>query len=735
MAENVAPGVIADETEAGKWLRRIQASRREMKKVLDERKKFAEVLSLSYMGQGDISMEARSFSQHAENYSYRFMRHVMSRATGKPLHIKMDRNAGEGQITPGDPGDHVTAPAAEEALRRGCREANLLEEINALVASICAYGVGCLVTGYHADVVTREIVEEAGQDSSQIQRDAQLGTGSASEEHDAVAEASRLRALVQDDPTLPPEQRESLLKRAREYDALADKQARTVTEKRIIAQNVWARFAQPGEEVVWDWTVSDVRDASWFAVRKYVTLDEFKSAKRVYKQSARTAVEGKGHRLYSTLDPDVQQTADKIDKDLRDPYVETWEIWIIKPRLRERCERRIVTPELPGKFIEKDRRNPYVVDGVMDDGTVHPDHGKSALYRGCPVHVCAPLKPMIWRPERMLGVPLIAPGWAQQCELNQFAAMRIASARRAKRLYGTMLGRESDEFKMLETFMRSDGDMFMFELPADAKTDAQKAKAAIVPYDLGNIRGELENAYQNTKNTWRELQGMPMAIMAVAGTDKTATQDQQSIQTGENELDSILESIEITVSDVVKDFRGLMREFYGPEKVAAMLGSRAATEFFAWAKTSLDGDGLEILLGSRAVVQERVDVKQQMEGFQLGQAVIDPVLGTPRIDPMPQLEAIFKSLKLGKPQELSPREKQLEQAAMQASAAARQMQEENDLLRNRLEGSEFSSKGGGSGKPGPDAQVQLDQPAPQNGAMEAGVRRETVTTGGRSAGG
>ena len=490
MSEHTTIALGAD-TEAGRWLRRIQASRREMKQVLDRRKPYAEVLSLSYMDSENISAEAMSFRQHAENYSYRFMRHVMSRATGKPPAITMDRDAGEGQVAPGDPGDEKTAGWVEELLSRTCSEANLLEETNALVASICAYGVGCLVTGYHADVVTREIVEEASKDSGEIQREAMMGEGEASPEQDHVSEAARLRALVQDDPTLPPEQRENLLRRAREHDELAEKSRRkTITEKRIESQQAWVRFAQPGEEVVWDWTVSDVRDCSWFAVRKYVTLDEFRQAKAVYKRSARSKVEGKGHRLYSTLDPDSQHTADKIDQDLRDPYVETWEIWIIKPGLRERCERRIVTPELPDMFIERDKRNPYTIDGLMPDGVMHPDHGKSALHGGCPVHVCAPLKPMIWRPERMLGIPLIAPGWAQQCELNQFAAMRIASARRAKRLYGTILGRESDEFKLMETFLRSDGDMFMFELPSSAKDDPAKAKAAFIPYDFGVVRVE-----------------------------------------------------------------------------------------------------------------------------------------------------------------------------------------------------------------------------------------------------
>ena len=186
---------------------------------------------------------------------------------------------------------------------------------------------------------------------------------------------------------------------------------------------------------------------------------------------------------------------------------------------------------------------------------------------------------------------------------------------------------------------------------------------------------------------------------------------------------------------MILDFRGMIREFYGEEKVRGMLGQEGASTVFAWAKTSMDGDGLEIRLGTRAVVQERVDIKQQMEGYQLGKAERDPITGMPLLDTKPQLEAIFRNLKLGKPQQIAPREQQLQQMLLQTMQQAKQLQEENDLLKNRMTGSEFSSDDGGSGKPGPKASLSPGQPAPENGAMNAGARRGTVSTGGRSIGG
>lgn len=736
-------------------LARIQRDKRLIQATMDKREKYAKVLSLSYNDEDDDNItqhqaqDGKDFRRHSENYSYRFMRYLMSQVAGEPLYIRTDRDAGPDQIEEGTPGDNKTSEWVDEAYRRTAYEADLEREMKLLVGACTAYGCGALSAGYMDGAQRREAIVEASKDHDQVIEDV-LKDGDLKakrgQQHEKIQ--YHIRALVNESQDLTPEQKMALVKRAQSHDVMAEFEAKLAKMKpgdemdhrsrdwRLADQNVWSRFRYIGSEVVFDMTVMDHRDTMYRAEKVMVPIAQFKKSD-LYTAAAKKEAEGKGRMFRSMLD-DKEQTPTNTTNQLLDSdegkVVETWVVWIRRPDMRAGGVRRIVSPEIPGKWIHATEEYPYVVDDVQEfegeeGATVEidgPDHGAPSSPNWWPIYICAPLRPPVNTPEAMLGVPLISPGWAQQIEINQLAAIDYAKAKRAIRIFiGDKTGLDDGARKEIENKVMSGQDgAFIWVTGAQGKNLSELVSSL----DFRGSAPEVGQQREKATLVWGQVNGMPPSVLQLVGTADTATQDEQGISQAQAEMRLITDEFQLAAAYVIRFWSGIIRENYSEERLRRLLGSKGADVVMSWKHSALDGDRISVLLGPRARSENAVDRKQLMEAIQLISTVLVDDIGAPRVDVMPMVEELVRSLGLGSLEAFStnPDDPRYQQVLRVLDSFAKLLQELEQRV-GAATGSGTSNQAAGGGTPGPDAQFSPSSQAPESGTLNAGARRETVS--------
>lgn len=739
---------------ADRMLARIQRDKRQIMQVMDRREKYARVLSLSYNDEDDDEItqhqaqDGKDFRRHSENYSYRFMRYLMSQVAGEPLHIRTDRDAGPDQGEQGSPGDNTVGTWVDEVYRRTAFEADLERELKMLVGACTAYGCGALSSGYLDGAARREAIVEASKDHDQVIEDVlRRGDLKAKRGQNHEKIQYHLRALVSDSEDLTPEQKMALVKRAQSHDVMAELEAKIAKmgknddidhrsrDWRLADQNVWSRFRFVGPEVVFDMTVTDIRDTMYRAELVRVPLDQFKKSD-LYTKSAKSKAEGKGRLFRSMLD-DKEQTPSPTTNQLMESdegkVVETWVIWIRRPDMRSGGIRRIVSPELPGMWIQASEEYPYVVDDVQEfqhksgdtieiDG---PDHGAPSSPNWWPIHICAPLVPPVSTPESMLGTPLISPGWAQQIEINQLAAIDYAKAKRAIRIFiGDRTAIKDGDRKAVENKVMAGQDgAFIWVTGAQGKNLSE----VVSSLDFRGSAPEVGQQREKATLVWGQVNGMPPSVLQLVGTADTATQDAQGISQGQAEMRLITDEFQLAAAYVIRFWAGIIRENYSEERLRRLLGSKAAGVVMDWKHTALDGDRISVRLGPRAKSEEAVDRKQLMEAIQLIQTVLVDDIGAPRVNVMPLVEELVRSFGLGSLDafQTDPEDPRYQQVLKVLDSFAKLLQELEQRI-GQATGSGTSNQAGGGGTPGPNAQFSPTSAAPESGTLNAGARRDTV---------
>ncbi len=731
---------------ADRMMGKIQRSMRLIRRVMNERRKFAEVLQIRYNDQtGSVTqakaMDGEDFRRHGENYSWVLMRYIMAQVAGEDLFIRSDRN--QGAEKEGIPGDATTGTWVDELMKRAATDGELLHEMAELGKMVCAYGCGAMVVGYRDGAERQEALREAAKDHNEvIQETLRKGdlVAKRGQDHERIQfhlrEAARGEQITSD-------QAEALTKRAQSHDAMALKEEAAAQLKkkddapawafdwRLADNNVWANARHVGEDVVFDMTVNDKRHHAFRAEKVMVPLKQFKKDLS-YSRAARMheTLQGVGKRDKSMLADDAQpysQHAEQL-KDLHaEPMVETWRVWIRKPDMRTGGVRRIVSPELPGMWIHADETYPYLNKELIpqEDGTEleGPDHGKPLIKGWWPIDICAPLTGPIPVPETQLGIPLISPSWAQQIEINQYAAISHGKAKRGLRIFvGDRTAFSDDkERKAIEMTAASGIDgAFHWVTPAAGKT-IDKALATL---DFRDSAPEIQATKNDQISTFARIARMPEAALGLVGTSGTLGQDEAAKTQGDVEQDMVLKPLEATAAYVIRAWAGLMREHYSDEKIRRLLGARGAKAFMAYKHSALDGDKFEIMLGSRAKKREVVDRKQTAEAIQLANEVFVDDIGAPIYDMKPQFETLLRSLGLGglEPLKNFQEDPRYGKVLQMLDALAIAMQEMRKAL-----GIEDDNKAGSAGAtPGPDATTSLDGQAPQTGTLNAGARRDTV---------
>ena len=741
---NATPFKRSFDSEASLWLERLKRSRDKIKAVMRERQPLAEAISLA--------METASYSPtmpktvlndfrfRGENFTYRFWRYVLSKTTGAPIYLKMNRDAGQGQENIKDqqpgPGDEQTAAWVDTAVGRALYEARLRKEVRSLVGALCGYGVGGLAIGYHADVVTQKIALAAGTDETEALADTLLHGEGAEEGQDHARIAHALRDTARTDPNLNAEDKAALRERAQAHDQLATqegKRFKTVMRKKN--HEIWTRFLQPGDELVWDDTVFDLDDTWWRARQIYVDQEDFKNNDSTWKAAARKKIEGKASRAFSQLDPDdtnKDKHSHDDDRSLDRKLVEMWEIQIQAPGRRDGGRYEYVCHEYPDGFVNKSNANPFVITDLDDDDPNKPGplHGTPSIPGFWSIKISAPLQPVVRNWVSTCGLPWVAAGWPQQLNLNELAAIDTASARKNIRIFllaGIAQGKEWAKSLMHALEHGLDGKTFIAD--GISPEDLQKL-VHMLDFNLSD-KAALHNQRNVTREIHGQLIGLPNARRQLAGSGKTATQDQMGVDAGDSELDVLVDDVEDMVADTVRGVMGLMREHYKEEKLRRMLGIEGAKIVEAWTKTSMDGDRMEVKLGPRAIREQAIDIEQLMKSIEVSLKVRDQI-GAVEIDVRPLVEALFRAQNLGKPQRLTtdpndPRYQQVMAILMEMSQEVQSNSKMVEDLRQAA-GNTPGKDNNPNGTPGPDAGVG-DTQAPTEGNLNSGLRRDTVSVG------
>ncbi len=737
-----------EDPPAKRMLGKIQASLRIQRQVMRWREKYAKVLSINYHDSDDrqdasSAMDGENFTRHGENFSWVLMRFIMAQVAGEPLYIKGDRGAGPGQTTPNSPGDAKSGAWVDEVLRRAAYEGELETEMEALARAISAYGCGAMVVGYRDGSSRRDALIEASKDHEAVMAEVLEGDTEAKRGQDHERIQFHLRELTQKE-SLGPEEAKLLVARARSHDKMREKEEEEhrlskkqdapawVFDWRLSEQDVWARYRHVSLDVTFDMTVNDVRHTSWRAERVLVPLAEFKRNPD-YSQAARTAAEGMATRQKSMLadDDQPQSQIGEIYKETgHEKMVETWHVWIIRPGMRSGGIRRIVSPEpaLQDMWIHANEDYPYVRKQVIkqQDGSsvTGPDHGKSYIRGWWPIDICAPLRGPVPVPETMLGIPLVAPPWAQQVNINQLSAIDHAKAKRALRMWlgdKSALADEKDR-KAIENAAAAGIDgTFHWVTPASG----HKVDDVVASLDMRNAVPEITEQRLLERRTWAQVARFPAGLMELQSADKTLGQAEMAEDQASAEMAMILKSFEKTASWVVKGWTGMIRQFYSHPKLRRMLGQAGALVVMEWKEAALDGDRVETRLGLRAMQQKLVDREQLMKAIELINTQFVDDIGAPIYDMRPAAEELLRSMKMGtleplKTDETDPRYAKVLQTLDAMAVFIKEIAKKVGMGDDNKAGSEGAT-------PGPDKEFSPHVQAPQSGTMNTAVRRNMAS--------
>lgn len=731
-------------TRPARILDRLQRSEKVVGRVMEGRQKFEDVISLSYWLDGGGTKtetggggpEGEALRVYALNLPYRYCRWLEAQATGEPIVVKAPRDAGAGQKKPvldpatgesiPQPGDEQTAEWVERIITRALYEARYENEMNAVIGECCGRGISFLEIGYHEESLSRTIASEVGKDAQSVGGDVILKGETEAVPGQADAEiAEGLRTMAGDrvvQAQIGMQGVVGVLTRAGSHDAQAaqiEMDRSPIVEVRDIRRRIWVRKLRVNEDLFFDQSVADFQDVPLVARRHVNTKAEF-DAKTWIKESAKKKIHGYPDRNQSgmtgtgqtdaarRMSPDARQVAIAAGEDTSEWLVEWFEVYEKRPNMAAGGVRYALCFEVPDEVISVDDTYPFV-----------DDEGYCVIPGFYPFFDFTPLKPPVHQPERMLGIPLVAPGWTQFEKIQEFNRLRVESARKhSLRAYQFHPALKAEK-KLQERFQNGEDGICYFA-PAALMGPDGKMQEAVIPIQFSGNTQEIDKQAQREYADWIRVQGMPPAHVEGVGQAETATQEQIGTSAGESEMAALVKRLESRMADVCEGIRGLIRAFYDSEDIVELLGFEGGQAIKHWSKSSMKGDRLQVMFGLRARREDAVEKKQLMEAIQLVQTNIDPVTQLPVYDAQPLYAELFRSLGMGKPQMNQSMLAQLQQLALigqQALAAAQAQQQ---------------AGGGGSQAPASGGQNPGQAPRPSEGSgpsrgnLESGARNGTV---------
>lgn len=666
---------------------RIAASKLMFARVLRERDQYVRALALTD-GAGDWSRFANVAENLANSWgtaqtvplSFRYAIWLQSQASGEPPVIRYPRTAA---------GDEVFAPTIEELLLRVWIESGAVSAWQQAIFDLCGIGAACVWYGFHADIATAEEVQGASEGVEDTVKRALQGSIDPSPGQDH-AMASRALDSQAADPlnrmVMPLDAQAALAGAASAQDQAALKAAAAMKVPSVEDREIWARRLLVGKQVIWDHTVSDVREASWMARRIVMRVE---AAKKFggFAPGVRGRIEGDQISNDDGVNMAMNVAGQPLDSDENKRFV----FWQVFDRTSETVH--YVHERMP-EFLEADESYPYP----------HPTTGRPAIPGFYPCSISAPVKYGLDIPERTLGVALIAPGFPLQLEIEKLHRFAMASVKRhAARAYEVAEGIDDETLAQLE-----DGvDAAFIKRPAgiepgDMVKPIQFSGEAYRMIELiGSLTGE-----------WASVQGMPMADLTSQPQADTATAETLSVSAGRNQADFVMRQIEDDMAHGVEVQRAMLAiGLYPPEKIASLIGPGRDQIMEGWKASSLDGDHITLKSATRAKSEQVVRIKQLGDALSLTVGYVDPKLGLPVYDASPIVEEILLALDVGRPKRI-------------------EWTPEDIILRQTMTGGAGADEGVGEegGKGGPpnrgDGAGKRGQGPPSKANVTGGARRE-----------
>ncbi len=285
------------------WKGRIKASRLMFNRLRRERKEYEDALALQDGLHGWSNFDSigaaldnhPGYHEQSVPFSFRYAVWLQARATGKPPVLKYPKDGED---------DPTTIPTVESLLLRVATEAGMFREWKSGIFDLSGFGSFCLWFGFHAEVTTPEMTEGAKDGANETVARALRGDTEVKPAQDSAQMARALDTQLRDPVNqlaLPPEAQMGLAVAASGHDQVVVDQMQEGQPPAVKRRHIWCRRLPVGTHVIWDHTVSDLRDARWMARRVTMRMEEAK------------AFEGFGPGVRQRLVPYMQGADDPVE--------------------------------------------------------------------------------------------------------------------------------------------------------------------------------------------------------------------------------------------------------------------------------------------------------------------------------------------------------------------------------------------------------------------------------------
>lgn len=611
------------------WHGRLKAAITMFGRVRRERQEYERALALQdgvhdWARHGGISAAYaadKTLSEQEVPLSFRYAMWLQSQTAGDLPVIKYPRGAW---------GDELFATTMEELLTRVWVESGSHREWSQAIFDLCAFGSSCVWYGFHADLVTSEEVQGASEGVADTVARALHGDVEPTDGQDHSMAAKALDSALQDPVNrvaLPLEAQVGLAQAATNQEVAGLEAMDAPDTPSVKRREIWSRRLQVGTQVVWDHTVSDLRDARWVARRIVMRVEDAQG----FSGFASAARKRLG---VSTIRPEdgIVEVMDVDGKPVNGPengrFV-CWQVW-------DKTYRSVHYVSLDmAEYLEVDESYPF------------PDQqtGEPGIPGFFPCVISAPIRHSREMPERTTGVPLIAPGYPLQRHITTLHRFAIESAKRhSVRIYEIPESLDPN----IEAQIASGDDAQLVRRPPDIE-----AGGMVTPVQFTGEAYRIVELIENLTARWAMIQGFPLADLTSQPQADTATAEQLSVTAGRNQAEFVLRQVEGDMARGAEVLRAMLKiGLYPPERIAALIGPGREDVMAAWQASSLDGDMLVFKLASRAKADQAVRIKQLGDGLMLTAQFADPKTGLPMYDGTPIVEEIYMALDIGRPRRI-----------------------------------------------------------------------------------
>lgn len=382
--------------------------------------------------------------------------------------------------------------------------------------------------------------------------------------------------------------------------------------------------------------VTDRKRMGWIAIGMVMTPDEFVREKS-FKASVRREVRERYEDALKDKDGHVAGDSSKT-RGPSDPPVDEQnriKVWRIEDRINQK--RHYLTEVCKDEFLE------------VDDTYEFLDENGEALFRNYfSVVIRTPLEANKEEPWRMLGIPVLEPGWPMQVEFIKFRTAEYASAKKTARI-GTLSPGVSEQFAQ-KIADAQDGDFTRL----DANYDQTKHGDPIRPIIWGPAPKDYQVASKQSMFDFATAVGVSLTGLTGEPVADTLGQEQLAVAGTNMTQADMVRQYESGWAELMENAGRLFRKAASPIEFASYLGQASilprrkddGTElpsiYEVMRATPLTGCKLTARFASGTRAEDAVKIKQIQDFIALNGTVLEPITKQPYFDQRPMVQRLAK---------------------------------------------------------------------------------------------